>query len=317
MKVLVTGAAGFIGSGLSESLLSDGHEVLGVDCLVPYYDVDAKRANLASAMQSDRFQFMELDLASDDLNPAIDGVEVVFHLAAQPGIRTSWDRRFENYVRSNVLASQRLLESCVGRHVTRFVYASSSSVYGNRGAYPAVEDQLPQPYSPYGVTKLAGEHLCGLYGANFGLSTIVLRYFTVYGPRQRPDMAIHRAIESLLAGEEFELYGSGDQIRDFTFVDDVVRATRLAAEVPDAATAPVMNIAGSSTVTMNELLEMIGTAMKRPVKVVRRPEQVGDVARTDGSIERARSVLGWQPEVDLRTGIAAQVEWHLRRLDLR
>jgi nucleoside-diphosphate-sugar epimerase len=317
VKALVTGAAGFIGSTLAESLLQHGYEVRGVDCFTPYYDRETKRANLAVAMRDEHYEFLELDLSRADLGTALDGVDVVFHLAGQPGIRGSWDRRFAEYVQHNVLATQRLLEACVGSAITRFVYASSSSVYGDHVEYPVLEDQIPQPHSPYGVTKLAAEQLCGAYHENFGVPTVALRYFSVYGPRQRPDMAIHRVIESVIAGERFELFGTGDQIRDFTFVGDVVRATRLAAEVPRDTATTVVNVAGGSAVEMNELLEMIGVSVGRPVKVERLAEQAGDVKRTEGSIERARAVLGWKPEVDLRAGVAAQVEWHLRRRDGR
>jgi nucleoside-diphosphate-sugar epimerase len=302
MKALVTGAAGFIGSTLSESLLQHGYEVKGVDCFTRHYDEETKRANLAVAMRDEHYEFLELDLSRADLGTAVDNVDVVFHLAAQPGIRGSWDRRFAEYVQHNILATQRLLEECV---------------YGDHAEYPVLEEQLPRPHSPYGVTKLAGEQLCGVYDENFGVPTVALRYFTVYGPRQRPDMAIHRVIESVIAGERFELFGTGDQIRDFTFVGDVVRATRLAAEVPRDTAATVMNIGGGSAVKMNELLEMIGVSLGRPVKVARLAEQAGDVRRTEASIERARAMLGWKPEVDLQAGIAAQVEWHLRRRDGR
>jgi nucleoside-diphosphate-sugar epimerase len=317
MKALVTGAAGFIGSTLSESLLQHGYDVRGVDCFTRHYDGETKRANLAVAMRDQHYEFLELDLSSADLGTAVDNVDVVFHLAAQPGIRGSWDHRFAEYVQHNIVATQRLLEACVGSPIGRFVYASSSSVYGDHAAMPAVEEQLPRPHSPYGVTKLAGEQLCGVYDENFGVPTVALRYFTVYGPRQRPDMAIHRVIESVLAGERFELFGSGDQIRDFTFVGDIARATRLAAEMPRDAAATVMNVAGGTAVEMNELLEMVGVSLGRPVKVERLAEQAGDVRRTEGSIERASAVLGWKPEVDLQAGIAAQVEWHLQRRDGR
>lgn len=312
MQALVTGAAGFIGSTLVDHLLAEGHAVRGVDCFVPFYPEADKRANVAGALASPAFELVEADLRGADLAALLDGVDVVFHLAAQAGVRTSWAEGFEDYVSLNVLATQRLLEACRGRALDRLVYASSSSVYGQAARYPTDEGDLPAPHSPYGVTKLAGEHLCSLYGANHGVPTVSLRYFTVYGPRQRPDMALHRLVEHGLAGTAFPLYGDGRQQREFTFVDDVVRATALAATA-DVPAGAVVNVAGGSETLLSELIDLVGETLGRPVALDRRPAAAGDVARTGGATERARTLLGWSPRVPLREGVEAQVAWHRAR----
>src|SRR5437588_1336496 len=213
MRAVVTGVAGFIGSHLAEALVGRGHRVTGVDCFTPFYDPARKRENLATLVDDAGFDLVEGDICALDLAPVLDGADVVFHQAAQPGVRLSWSTSFAVYEQCNVLATQRLLEAARLAGVGRIVYASSSSVYGNAARYPTSEDALPRPHSPYGVTKLAAEHLCALYGANWGLHTVSLRYFSVYGPRQRPDMALHRLVEAALGGDPFPLYGAGGQVR--------------------------------------------------------------------------------------------------------
>lgn len=312
MQALVTGAAGFIGSTLVDELLAAGHRVRGVDCFVPFYAEADKRRNLAGALSHPDFELVEADLRDADVTALLDGVDTVFHLAAQAGVRPSWAEGFEDYVALNVLATQRLLEACRERPVSRVVYASSSSVYGQAAHYPTAETDLPAPHSPYGVTKLAGEHLCGLYGANHGVATVSLRYFTVYGPRQRPDMALHRLVEHGLAGTAFPLYGDGEQLREFTYVGDVVRAT-VAAAAADVAPGTVINVAGGSETRLVDLIDLVGEAVGRPVVLDRRPPAAGDVRRTGGSTDRARSLLGWAPAVPLDEGVAAQVDWHRSR----
>src|SRR5450432_2607579 len=231
MRALVTGAAGFVGSHLAEALLARGDTVVGIDCFTPYYDRAAKEQNLATARAHERFEFVEDDLRTCDVGSLLSGVDAVFHQAAQAGVRLSWSDGFADYVSLNVLATQRLLEAVQqARPQARVVYASSSSVYGNQPRYPTVETDLPKPFSPYGVTKLAAEHLCGLYAENWGTHTVSLRYFTVFGPRQRPDMSIHRLCEAAVRGTSFPRYGDGSQIREFTYVDDIVRGNLLAAE---------------------------------------------------------------------------------------
>jgi nucleoside-diphosphate-sugar epimerase len=309
VKVVVTGAAGFIGSTLAERLVGDGHEVLGVDCFTPYYPVEAKRANLAQVLEQPSFTLVEADLRTADVQQLLAGADVVFHLAGQPGVRLSWTDGFCAYVEHNVLVTQRLLEAARTAGVARFVYASSSSVYGNAARYPTAEQDPTQPHSPYGVTKLGAENLCVLYAANWGVPTVALRYFTVYGPRQRPDMAIHRLIGAALSGQRFTLYGDGNQIRDFTYVDDVVRATAAAglAEVPPGT---VVNVSGGSSMTMGELIALVEEVVGHPIRVRRITGQAGDVERTGGSVARAARLLGWQPQAAPREGLVAQVGWH-------
>ena len=252
MNVVVTGAAGFVGSHLSETLCDQGHTVLGIDCLTDYYDPTEKRRNLSGLRERPGFTFVESDLRTADLSSLLDGASVVFHQAGQPGVRKSWSTGFNDYAEHNVKATQRLLEAAKAVGTPRFVYASSSSVYGNALTYPVVESDLPMPFSQYGVTKLAAEHLCALYAANWGVPTVSLRYFTVYGPRQRPDMAMRRLADAAVFGLPFSLFGDGRQVRDFTFVADVVRAN-LAAWTADVPPGTVVNIAGGSNAEMSEV----------------------------------------------------------------
>jgi nucleoside-diphosphate-sugar epimerase len=308
MKTLVTGAAGFVGSHLVEDLLGRGFDVVGVDCFTPYYGRERKLANIAPAREHGAFALVEADLAEADLAPLLDGVDVVYHLAGQPGVRASWASGFAEYLRLNVQATQRLLEASLHSGVERVVYASSSSLYGNAERYPTSEDDVPAPFSPYGVTKLAAEHLCRLYSSNFGLHTVSLRYFTVFGPRQRPDLAMMKLIESALEGTPFPLYGTGEQIRDFTFVDDVVDATaRSGLETVEPGS--VFNVAGGSPATMNEVVEIVTRLTGGALQVERQDAVPGDVARTGGSTERIASALGWKAQVSLEDGLARQVAW--------
>jgi nucleoside-diphosphate-sugar epimerase len=313
MRALVTGAAGFVGSHLADALLARGDTVLGVDCFTPYYAAADKEQNLASARGHASFEFTAADLRSAALEPLLDGVDVVFHQAAQAGVRLSWSDGFTDYVGHNVLATQRLLEAVVAaRPAARVVYASSSSVYGNQPRYPTREDDLPRPFSPYGVTKLAAEHLCGLYAENWGVATVSLRYFTVFGPRQRPDMAIHRLCEAAIRGTAFPCYGDGSQIREFTNVADIVRGNLLAAE-RDLAPGSYCNLAGGGEITVSDLIDLVGELADAPVAIDRQPRVAGDAFRNEGSISRAGELLGWAPEVSLRDGVQAQLAWHRSR----
>jgi nucleoside-diphosphate-sugar epimerase len=312
MKALITGVAGFIGSTLADALLARGDHVLGVDCFTPYYERHAKEANLVDASRCDRFELAEADLRTCDIDAMLDGVDVVFHQAGQPGVRLSWSDGFADYSGLNILATQRLLEAAKRCDNTKIVYASSSSVYGNAAAYPTSEEDLPRPHSPYGVTKLAAEHLCNLYALNWKLPTVSLRYFTVYGPRQRPDMATHRLIAAAIAGTTFPLYGDGTAVRDFTYVDDAV-AANIAAADHDCEPGTVVNIAGGSSITMAELIALVGDVVGQPPGIDRQPGKPGDVARTGGTIDRAAALLDWKPNVDLRSGLAAQASWHRER----
>ncbi|MFN8024849.1 MAG: GDP-mannose 4,6-dehydratase [Acidimicrobiia bacterium] len=308
MQALVTGCAGFIGSQLSEALLAAGHAVRGVDAFTDYYDPARKRRNVASAQATAGFELVEADLCTTDVEALLDGVDVVFHLAGQPGVRVSWSDGFPVYVALNVLATQRLLEAAKAHPVDRLVYASSSSVYGNADRYPVLETDLPKPHSPYGVTKLAAEHLCTLYAENWDMPTVSLRYFSVYGPRQRPDMGFTKFFTAALEGQPLPIYGTGKQIRDFTFVGDVVAAT-MAAGTADVEPGTVCNVAGGSAVTVEELFPIISELVGHDVPIEHLPAQPGDVFRTGGSNDKARELLGWEPQVSIRDGLAAQYEW--------
>jgi UDP-glucose 4-epimerase len=307
MKALVTGAAGFIGSHLSAALLDRGAAVVGLDCFTDYYARAVKERNLEENSLRERFRFVENSIAEADLPALLDGVTHVFHLAAQAGVRKSWGKDFATYTVNNVEATQILLEACVGRSIERFVYASSSSVYGDAVAIPMREDALPQPLSPYGVTKLAAEHLCMLYHANYAVPACAMRYFTVYGPRQRPDMAFHRFIKAALREEPISLYGDGEQTRDFTFVADAASATIAAGErgVPGRA----YNIGGGSRVSMNGVLTIIERIAGHPLRINREAAQKGDMRDTYADTSRARQDLGFAPAVSLEEGIQAEYRW--------
>jgi UDP-glucuronate 4-epimerase len=308
VRALVTGCAGFIGSNLTESLLDDGHEVVGVDCFLDNYARVVKLANLERARDFDGFRFHRLDLGEAPLEPLLDDCDAVFHLAAEPGVRSSWGTRFASYERNNVLATQRLLEAASRNPGKRLVYASSSSVYGDAERLPTAEDTLPRPFSPYGVTKLAAEHLCALYHGNHGVPAVALRYFSVYGPRQRPDMAFNRFCRAALRGESLTVFGDGRQTRDFTFVDDVVAATRAAAVSPRAP-GRVYNVGGGSRVSVRDVLALIASLVGRPLEVRYEETESGDVRHTGASTERARRELGFRPETSVDAGLGAELEW--------
>jgi nucleoside-diphosphate-sugar epimerase len=300
-RALVTGCAGFIGSHLTESLLADGHDVVGIDV--------RDGANLAVAHDYDGFELLQGDVAELDL-PECD---VVFHLAGEPGVRGSWGERFDVYTQRNVTATQRLLEALPAG--TRLVYASSSSVYGDALRLPTREDATPRPLSPYGVTKLAAEHLCVLYASQHGADTVALRYFSVYGPRQRPDMAFRRFCEAIAAGEPIELYGDGHQTRDFTYVDDVVAATRAAASAKRGG-GRVYNIGGGARVSLNRALELLAGHAGRPLDVRRREREAGDAHDTGADISRARAELGFAPKTRVADGLGAELDWVLAQRSL-
>jgi nucleoside-diphosphate-sugar epimerase len=307
---VVTGAAGFIGRHVCSGFLAGGHEVVGVDSYTDYYDPACKRANAAWLAAHDGYVGVERDLVTDPIDDIVDGVDAVVHLAGQPGVRLSWADGFATYVDRNVNASHRLLEAARRAGVPRLVLASSSSVYGNAADYPVSEDAPTRPFSPYGVTKLAMEHLAGAYVENWKLPVVMLRYFTVYGPAQRPDMAMHRFIERVAAGEPVPVFGDGRQVRDFTYVGDAAAATVAAADA-DLAPGTVLNVAGGSSATVNEVLALVGRCVGREVLVDRLPPQPGDVRVTGGDIDRARSLLRWAPEVSLADGVSHQVSYQV------
>lgn len=306
-RVVVTGAAGFIGSHLCERLLADGHQVLGVDCFTDYYRRDLKEENLRVARAHPSFEFVDADLFESDLAPLLRDATVVYHLAGQPGVRPSWGGQFDRYVRDNIVATQRLLEALKDVPLQRLVFASSSSVYGDAEMFPTKESALPRPVSPYGVTKLAAEHLALLYAKNFAVPATSVRYFTVYGPRQRPDMGFARFMEALAEGREIEVFGDGEQTREFTYVSDAVDGTVKAATAN--VIGQVFNLGGGSRVTVNRVLATLEDISR--IKVYRHhlPAAPGDPRHTGASINLARERLGWEPRVSLREGLTRQWQW--------
>jgi nucleoside-diphosphate-sugar epimerase len=306
MRCLITGVAGFIGSHLAERLLSDGHEVCGVDAFIDYYPRAMKERNLEVARSWNSFTFIEDDLLTMRVIPLLDGVDWVFHQAAQAGVRASWGKEFARYTGCNVLVTQRLLEAALYTNsIRRFIYASSSSVYGDAVELPLVEDTLLSPLSPYGVTKLAAENLCTLYHRNFDVPTVSLRYFTVYGPRQRPDMAFHRFCKAVINGEPVRVFGDGYQTRDFTYVSDIVEAN-LQAATSVQAVGQVMNIAGGSRVTVRHVVELMSAISKSRVEVIYSEKEFGDVRHTLADTSRAERLLRYCPRVTLQEGLAQE-----------
>jgi nucleoside-diphosphate-sugar epimerase len=310
-SALVTGAAGFIGSHLAERLLERGETVIGVDRMSDYYDPAVKAANVDQLREHAAFSFVEADIVQIASPALLDDVSHVYHLAGQPGVRPSWGRSFEIYGNDNVMATQALLEAAKEVSLERFVYAPSSSIYGNAERFPTTEEDKPQPLSPYGVTKLAAEHLCHLYAKSYGVPACSLRYFSVYGPRQRPDMAFHRFIRAAAAGEPLRIFGDGLQTRDFTYVGDIVAATLAAGE--HGAPGEVYNVAGGSRVTVLEVLGMLGRILDAEIDVRHEQAARGDARDTSGDTTKAHRELGYAPSVSLEEGLAAQVEAALER----
>jgi UDP-glucuronate 4-epimerase len=315
LETLVTGCAGFIGSHLTDALLAAGHRVLGVDSLLENYAASIKTANLSEAINSRQFKFLETDLVDCDLRAVTRNVDVVFHLAAEPGVRTSWGPHFDSYVHNNVLATQRILEAARSSSRARIIYASSSSVYGQAESLPTPENTIPRPFSPYGVTKLAAEHLCQLYGENYGVDVVCLRYFSVFGPRQRPDMAFHRFCRAALEGTPLSILGDGSQSRDFTFVSDVVEATLAAAVVPSAS-GGTYNVGAGSRVSVNTAIETLESVIGRSVDVRFSRKDYGDVASTGADIAKAQKDLQYEPRTSFKDGLRAELKWIEENLEL-
>ena len=308
MRALVTGAAGFIGSTLAQRLVADGADVVGIDCFADYYPRPMKERNLAELVAGPRFKLVESTIQNADLASLLADRTHVFHLAAQAGVRKSWGHDFAIYTVNNIEATQVLLEAIsAAPGVERVVYASSSSVYGDNVAMPMREDALPQPVSPYGVTKLAAEQLCYLYYINHRVPAVALRYFTVYGPRQRPDMGFHKFLRAAIRQEPISLYGDGEQTRDFTYVHDAVSATIAAAT--KGVPGRVYNVGGGSRVSMNHVIDIIGRVSGRPLAVNRDAAQMGDMRHTFADTTLARQDLGFAPRVGLEEGLAAEFQW--------
>jgi nucleoside-diphosphate-sugar epimerase len=311
-RALVTGCAGFLGSRLVERLLYDGTTVTGVDCFTDYYAKETKKANLRRFRDHPGFEFRRLDLSRDELDGLLGGVDVVYHLAAQPGVRASFGAGFKKYVRYNIEATQRLLHIAIDQPLDAFVYASSSSVYGDDNVYPTPEDAERRPHSPYGMTKLAVEELAGVYLRNFGVPAIGLRYFTLFGPQQRPDMAFARFITQLLAGRQLTVYGDGRQVRDFTYVDDAVRATIAAAA--RGRPGATYNVGSGRPFELREACDRLGEILERSVEILALPAAPGDVRQTGADGALARSELGYEPQISLEDGLRAQVKSVLREV---
>lgn len=306
---IVTGTAGFVGSHLVEALLSQGQQVIGVDHFNDYYNPGLKRKNISSFENHPNFNLIEADIQSVDWAALLADAEVVYHQAAQAGVRASWGDGFRAYTERNINATQVLLEAAKeAKHLKRFVFASSSSVYGNAETLPTSESVCPQPVSPYGMTKLASEHLCGLYHKNFGVPVASLRYFTVYGPRQRPDMAFHKFFRTILLDEPIPIYGDGQQTRDYTFISDVVAANLAAATAP-AAVGEVFNIGGGSRVVLTEVLDTMEKIVGRPIRRNHVEAAKGDARHTGADVSKAQKLLGYQPKVSLPEGLRKEWEW--------
>lgn len=297
MNVLVTGCAGFIGSHLTDRLLAEGYRVTGIDRFSDYYPREVKEQNLSSALRHSEFTLIDEDILEIGSFPPVD---YVFHLAAQPGVRASWGKKFDLYIRDNILATQRLLENYKEHNIRKFVYSSSSSVYGN-SPLPMNENQKVQPISPYGVTKLAGEHLCYLYWKSYHVPIVSLRYFTVYGPRQRPDMGINKFVRAILNEEPIIIYGDGHQTRDYTYIDDVVEANLLAAQ--SAVQGETLNIGGGNHISVVDLVRVIEKVTGKSAYIRHIEEQKGDVIDTWADTEKAEKLLGWRPKVRIKEGI--------------
>jgi len=309
MRCLITGVAGFVGSHLADRLLAEGNEVCGIDAFIEYYPRFIKERNLEVARSSKHFTLIEGDLLALNLSRLLEGVEWIFHQAAQAGVRSSWGQDFSRYVDCNVLATQRLLEAALeAKSVQRFVYASSSSVYGEVTTLPVVESVTPHPVSPYGVTKLAAEHLCSLYYHNFGLPTVSLRYFTVYGPRQRPDMAFHRFCKAIIQHQPIRIFDDGGQTRDFTYISDVIEANARAA-TSDAAVGKVLNIAGGSRVSLRQVIQLLQEIAGIPVDLKFEKKQYGDVRDTFADTSLAKQVIKYSPVFPISEGLRYELEY--------
>lgn len=309
MKHLITGAAGFIGSNLAKKLLAAGEEVIGIDCFTDYYSRDLKERNIETILDNSNFTFLEKDLLKTDLQNLLKDVDYVYHQAAQAGVRSSWGEDFEIYNQNNILLTQKLLEAAKdAENLKKFVYASSSSVYGDTDQLPMQEDNRLQPVSPYGVSKLAGENLAYLYYKNFKVPTVSLRYFTVYGEGQRPDMAFHIFIKAFLTGGKINIFGDGKQSRNFTYVGDIARANILAAK--KAPAGEIINIGGSGRgIVLNETLDLIKELTNCETEINYTEKVKGDVKHTSADTSKAEKLLGYQPRVSFEEGLKREVEW--------
>ncbi|AFY45206.1 NAD-dependent epimerase/dehydratase family protein [Nostoc sp. PCC 7107] len=308
-KIIVTGAAGFIGSHITEVLLQQGEEVIGIDEFNDYYDPIFKRKNVAHLSCWPNFKLIEGNIQFLDWQTLLQDVEIIYHQAAQAGVRASWGDGFRAYTERNINSTQVLLEAAKdAKKLKRLVFASTSSVYGDAETLPTHESICPHPVSPYGITKLAAERLCGLYQKNFNVPIVALRYFTVYGPRQRPDMAFHKFFKAVLQDQAIPIYGDGQQTRDFTFVSDVVAANLAAANITEAV-GKILNIGGGSRVVLTEVLDTMAEIVGKPIQKNYIEKAMGDARHTAADISQAQKILGYQPQVSLREGLAQEWQW--------
>ena len=307
-QITVTGVAGFIGSTLTEKLLKIGHTVKGIDSFTDYYSVNIKEKNIENCLKNSNFSLVRQDLETTDLFETFQNSEYIFHLAAQPGVRKSWGKDFKVYNKNNITITQKILESLKNNSVLKkFIFASSSSVYGTQLGIMNEEKSLTRPMSPYGVTKLAAENLTNLYHQNYGIPTMALRYFTVYGPRQRPDMAFTRFLYSIIKNEEFSIYGDGEQTRDFTYVDDIVSGTINAAT--SNSVGEVLNLGGGSVISLKEIIQIMKDMVGKDLKIKFVNEQKGDVKHTNADISKSKKLIDYKPKTDIKTGLALQFEY--------
>ena len=310
-RYLVTGSAGFIGSNLVKTLCENGNSVVGIDSFHSYYSRAIKERNLNGLAKQAEFEFKELDILDLETSDIDSDFDCIFHLAAQPGVRDSWGLGFDSYAKNNVLGTQKVFEFAARRNIQRVVFSSSSSIYGDAETFPTLESANPQPRSPYGVSKLTGEYLGAAYSRNFGLDVVALRYFTVYGPGQRPDMAIHRLINCAITGTKFPKFGTGEQIRDFTFVKDVVSANILASSALLPTPSIAINVGGGNSTSLNRLISTIESISGRRIQIDQSDVPPGDVVRTGADTSRARELLGWHPQTGIEAGLKLQFEWQL------
>lgn len=314
MKILVTGVAGFIGSHLAERLLKDGYEVRGVDSFLDYYPRPVKEHNIKSLVGSKGFEFVEGDILGLDLRKLLDGVGGVFHQAAIAGVRSSWGARFDEYVRNNILGTQLLLEASKDMTLKKFVYASSSSVYGDSDELPIKETSPVRPVSPYGVTKLSGEQLAYLYFKGYGVPVVSLRYFTVYGPRQRPDMAFHKFLKAVITGGEIEVYGTGEQTRDFTYISDAIDAN--IAAFSGGVSGEAYNVGGGSRIKLIDCIRILEEIAGKKARLGFGESQRGDARHTYADVSKAKRDFLYSPCVGIREGLTEHYNWLKKNLEL-